>query len=190
LVQHCHRSFRLALLIAEAQSRDVDVEVLFAGVMLHALGLTAAYRSPNVRFEVASANTARAFVRDHGMSRKRADNVWDVAALHGTGGISECKSPETAAGAHGIGADVTGLGLAQFDREQIDRIMVTRPGFARPFIDAIVADLRDKPQLASSTWMTTVAAEHIPGFHQSSIELLALNSPYERPQEQPPSDCP
>jgi hypothetical protein len=59
--------------------------------------------------------------------------------------------------------------------------MATRPGFARPFIDAIVTDLRDKPQVASSTWMTTVAADHIPGFHQSSIEQLALNSPYEHP---------
>jgi hypothetical protein len=25
------------------------------------------------------------------------------------------------------------------------------------------------------------AADHIPGFHQSSIEQLALNSPYEHP---------
>src|SRR6266540_3039569 len=69
LVQHCHRSFQLALLIA--------------GVMLHDLGLTPTYHAPDVRFEVASANAARAFVMDHGMSRKRADHVWDVAALHG-----------------------------------------------------------------------------------------------------------
>ncbi len=181
LVQHCQRSFQLASLIAAAQGTDVDVEVLFAGVMLHDLGLTAAYHSPDVRFEVASANAARAFVLEHGMSRKRADNVWDVAALHGTGGISAFKSPETATGADGIGADVTGLGLEQFDQEEISRIMATRPGFAGPFIDAIVTDLRDKPQVASSTWMTTVAADHIPGFHQSSIEQLALNSPYEHP---------
>jgi HD domain len=181
LVQHCQRSFQLALLIAAGQGRDVDVEVLFAGVMLHDLGLTPTYHAPDVRFEVASANAARAFVLEHGMSRKRADNVWDVAALHGTGGISDFKSPETATGADGIGADVTGLGLKQFDQDQINQIMATRPGFARPFIDAIVTDLRDKPQVASSTWMTTVAADHIPGFHQSSIEQLALNSPYEHP---------
>src|SRR6266545_3822601 len=95
--------------------------------MLHDLGLTPTYHAPDVRFEVASANAARAFVLDHGMSRKRADHVWDVAALHGTGGISDFKSPETATGADGI------------------------------------------------------AADHIPGFHQSSIEQLALNSPYEHP---------
>ncbi len=181
LVQHCQRSFQLALLIAAARGREIDVEVLFAGVMLHDLGLTPTYHASDVRFEVASANAARAFVLDHGISRKRADNVWDVVALHGTGGISAFKSAETATGADGIGADVTGLGLEQFDQDEINQIMATRPGFAGPFIDAIVADLRDKPQVASSTWMTTVAADHIPGFHQSSIEQLALNSPYEQP---------
>ena len=181
LVQHCQRSFQLALLLAAARGLQVDVEVLLAGVLLHDLGLTPTYHAHDVRFEVASANAARALVLEHGMARKRADNVWDVAALHGTGGISDFKSPETAAGADGIGADVTGLGLEQFDQDQINQIMATRPGFARPFIDAIVTDLRDKPQVASSTWMTTVAADHIPGFHQSSIEQLALNSPYEHP---------
>src|SRR6266566_7894449 len=32
LVQHCQRSFQLALLIAAAQRLHIDVEVLFAGV--------------------------------------------------------------------------------------------------------------------------------------------------------------
>ncbi len=182
LVEHCQRSFQLALLIASARGLDVDVEVLFAGVMLHDLGLTPIHHAPEVRFEVASANAARALVLEHGMSRKRADNVWDVAALHGTGGISDFKSPETATGADGIGADVTGLGLERFDQDRINQIMATRPGFARPFIEAIVADLRDKPQVANLTWMTTVAQDHIPGFQQPSIEQLALNCPYEKPQ--------
>src|SRR6266705_4707426 len=173
LVRHCQRSFQLAVLLAAARGLHIDAEVLFAGVLLHDLGLTPTYHAPDVRFEVASANAARAFVLDHGMSRKRADHVWDVAALHGTGGISDFKSPETATGADGIGADVTGLGLEQLDQNEVSQIMATRSGFARPFIDAIVADLRDKPQVASSTWMTTVAADHLPGFQQSSIEQLA-----------------
>lgn len=152
---------------------------MHAGVLLHDLGLTPEFHSSTVRFEVASAQAARAFVLDHGMSRNRADNVWDVCALHGTGGISTYKSPETNAGYAGIGADVTGLGLDQFDQQEINQIMATRKGFARPFIDAIVTDLRDKPEVASSTWMTTIAAHHIPGFQQSDIEQLALDSPYE-----------
>jgi HD domain len=190
LVEHCRRSFQLAMLFAAARDLDVDVEVMFAGVMLHDLGLTPAYHSPTVRFEVASAGAARAFVLDRGMSRRRAENVWDVAALHGTGGIAALKSPEAAAGAAGIGADVTGLGLERFDPRLIGQIMATRPGFARPFIDAIVADLRDKPQVASSTWMATVAQDHVPGFNQPSIERLALASPYEHPKSVGPGEAP
>jgi hypothetical protein len=182
LIDHCHRSFELAILIAAGGGIDLDVEVMFAGVLLHDLGLTARFHSPDVRFEVASANAARDLVRAHGMSPARAEKVWDVAALHGTGGISDSKSPETSVASDAIGTDVTGLGLERFDPGDIARIMATRPGFAKPFIDAIVTDLRDKPHVASSTWMTTIAADHIPSFHQSSIEQLALADPFENPQ--------
>ena len=188
LVDHCQRSFELALLIATAGDVDLgvdlDVEVLHAGVLLHDLGLTPRFHSPTLRFEVASANAARDLVRAHGMDPARADKVWDVAALHATGGIADCKSPETAVAAAAIGTDVTGLGLDRFDPDDIARIMATRPGFARPFIDAVVTDLRDKPQVASSTWMATIAADHIPGFHQARVEQLALAHPFETVKQQ------
>jgi hypothetical protein len=64
-----------------------------------------------------------------------------------------------------------------FDQDEISQIMATRPGFARAVIDAIVTDLHDKPQVASSTWMTTITQDLIPGFHPSSIEQLALDYP-------------
>jgi len=60
---HCQRSFRLAMLIASAQDADIDIEVVYVGIMLHDLGQTTRYNSPTVRFEVAGANAARAFVR-------------------------------------------------------------------------------------------------------------------------------
>jgi hypothetical protein len=180
LVDHCHRSLELAMLIAEERGVHVDGEVLFAGVLLHDLGLTPRFHSSEVRFEVASANAAREVVLAQGMTTTRAELVWDVAALHATGGIADSKSPETSVASDAIGTDVTGLGLERFVPADLARIMGTRPGFARPFIDAIVADLRDKPQVASSTWMTSVAADHIPGFRQSSIERLAFAHPFEK----------
>ena len=75
---------------------------------------------------------------------------------------------------------MTASGLEQFDPATIDRIMATRPRFAQPFIEAVVADLRDKPQVANSTWMATIAADHIPGFHQTPIEQLAHTCRYEK----------
>jgi hypothetical protein len=179
LIDHAHRSFQLALLIAEDDGLDLDVEVLHAGVLLHDLGLTARFHQSGVRFEVAGANAARELVLALGMEAARAERVWDVAALHGTPGIAECKSPEASVGARAIGLDVAGVGLERFDPDQVGRIMATRPGFAEPFIRAVVACLRDDPQVASSTWMGTVAADHLPGFRQSSVERLALAHPFE-----------
>jgi hypothetical protein len=182
LVDHCRRSFRLAMLVAAARGADIDVEVVYAGVMLHDLGLTPRYHSTAARFEVASADAARAFVRRHGMSAERAEKVWDAAALHGTGGIADAKSPETAVAAAAIDADVTGRGLRQFDQDVISEIMQSRPGFAEPFIRAVVTDLGDKPEVASSTWMATIAQEHIRDFRQNSVEKLARANPYEQPK--------
>jgi hypothetical protein len=181
LIDHCHRSVELASLIVAAGNIALDEEVLFAGVLLHDLGLTQRFHSSEVRFEVASANAARDLALDYGLSAERAANVWDVAALHATGGISDFKSTETAVGSDAIGRDVIGYGLDEFDPDVVARIMETRAGFAEPFIQAIVADLQDKPQVASSTWMTTIAAKYIPGFHQNDIEELALADPWENP---------
>jgi hypothetical protein len=181
LIDHCHRSVELASLIVDAGNIALDEEVLFVGVLLHDLGLTQRFHSSEVRFEVASANAARDLALANGMGDERAANVWDVAALHGTGGISDFKSAETAVGSDAIGRDVIGYGLDEFDPDVVAKIMETRAGFAEPFIQAIVADLQDKPQVASSTWMTTIAAKYIPGFHQSVIEDLALADPWENP---------
>jgi hypothetical protein len=180
LGDHCQRSYELAVLIAAAGHVKVDLEVLYAGVLLHDLGLTSRFHSSSARFEVASADTARSFVRDHGMSPKRAEDVWDVVVLHGTGGIAAYKSVETLMAADGIGRDVTGLELDEFPKHVVDRIMATRPGFAQPFIDAIVTDLQDKPQVANGTWMMLIAEAHVPDFTPVSVELLAFNDPYEQ----------
>jgi hypothetical protein len=182
LIDHCHRSVELGSLIVAAGNIDLDEEVLFVGVLLHDLGLTQRFHLSEVRFEVASADAARDLARAYGMSPARAEKVWDVAALHGTGGISDFESPETAVGSDAIGRDVIGYGLDEFDPEVVARIMATRAGFAEPFIQAIVTDLQDKPQVASSTWMTTIAAKYLPGFHQNDIEELALADPWENPQ--------
>jgi hypothetical protein len=179
LANHCQRSYDLATLIANAGHVSVDLEVLYAAIKLHDVGLVQQFHSSSARFEVASADAARSFVSDHGLSPKRSQDVWDAVVLHGTGGIAAHKTVETFVTADGIGRDVTGLDLEEFDQDVIDRIMETRRGFAQPFIDAIVADLQDKPQVANGTWMMLIAEAHIPDFHPISVETLAFDDPYE-----------
>jgi hypothetical protein len=178
LVDHCHRSLELALLIAAASGADLESRCSTPACCCTTSGSSRGSTSPTLRFEVASADAA------HGMDPARADKVWDVAVLHATGGIADCKSPETAVVADAIGTHITGLGLDRFDPDDLARIMATRPGFARPFIDAVVTDLRDKPQVASSTWMATIAADHIPGFGQARVEQVALAHPFETVKSQ------
>jgi HD domain len=179
LADHCQRSYELAVLIAATERISVDLDVLYAAVLLHDLGLTPQFHSSTARFEVASADAARSFARDHGLSPARAEAVWDAVVLHGTGGIAAFKSVETSVAADGIGRDVTGLELDEFPKDVVNRIMATRPGFAKPFIDAIVTDLQDKPQVANSTWMMLIAEAHIPSFQPVSVETLAFADPYE-----------
>jgi hypothetical protein len=100
LVDHCRRSFRLAMLTAAKHAR-ID-----AKVMLHALGRTASDHCPAVRLEAASPNARAALGRHHGQSAHRAQMVWDVAVLHRTGGSADAKSRETALGAAAIGTDL------------------------------------------------------------------------------------
>jgi hypothetical protein len=49
------------------------------------------------------------------------------------------------------------------------RIMATRPGFARPFTGAVVTDLRDESQAASSASMAAIAPATSPGFGQARV---------------------
>jgi hypothetical protein len=182
LLQHCQRSFELAVLIGAVEEVRVDLEVLYVGALLHDVGLTRRFHSAETRCEVASADVARSFARERGMSPSRAEIVWDVVALHGTSSIATHKSAEASLAARAIGADVTGLGLDPFPQDVIEKIMTSRPGFAQPFIEAVVADLEDKPEVAHGTWMAAIADAHIADFHPVSVEELAFENPFERAQ--------
>jgi hypothetical protein len=74
------------------------------------MGLTKKYRSATERFEVDGANTARDFLRQHGIAQASIGIVWDAVALHTTPGIPQHKEPEVALVTAGVEMDVLGLG--------------------------------------------------------------------------------
>ena len=59
------------------------------GVMFHDMGLTHQHSTAHERFEVDSANTARDFLRSHGIAQQDIDTVWTAIALHTTPGIPQ-----------------------------------------------------------------------------------------------------
>ena len=67
LYNHSTRVFYFGALAGQRQKLKFDSELLYVGAMFHDMGLTKQYRSATERFEVASANAAREFLRPHGI---------------------------------------------------------------------------------------------------------------------------
>jgi len=111
LFNHAMRSWLFATVIARARNTSHDAEVLAVATVLHDLGLSVAF-ADGLRFEVEGANTAREFASAAGMSRRRAQLVWDSIALSSTPSIGLYKEPEVALCAAGVWLDWSGRGYA------------------------------------------------------------------------------
>src|ERR1700751_363722 len=67
LFHHSSRVYYWGALTGKRRGLHFDPELLYAGAMFHDMGLAPQYASADKRFEVDSANTARAFFRKHGI---------------------------------------------------------------------------------------------------------------------------
>ena len=110
LFNHAVRSWLFAAKIGQSKGIDYDREVVAVGTLLHDIGLTAGVSGPN-RFEVNGAAAARSFIKERGLSDRRAQLIWDLVALNSTPSIALHKEPEVALGTMGIGLDYGGFGF-------------------------------------------------------------------------------
>src|SRR5262245_27836238 len=110
LFNHAMRSWLFAAKIGRAKAMTWDDEVVAVGVILHDIGLTGGVQGEH-RFEVNGANAARAFIKERGLSDRRAQLIWDLVALNSTASIALHKEPEVALGAMGIALDYGGFGF-------------------------------------------------------------------------------
>src|ERR1700751_3820136 len=90
------RVYYFGALAGKHRGLRFDPELLYAGAMFHDMGLTPQHSSAVERFEVDSANTARDFLRGHGISQADLDTVWTAIALHTTPGIPQHMHPVVA----------------------------------------------------------------------------------------------
>ena len=97
--------------------------------VLHDLGLTDRYTAED-RFEVDSANAARAFLKDRGISTQQTQVVWDAIALHTTPSIALHKEPEVSATHSGIAVDVIGVGLDRIPQDKLRAVLSEFPRLA------------------------------------------------------------
>src|SRR5207253_4541515 len=69
LFHHSSRVYYWGALAGKRRGLRFDAELLYAGAMFHDMGLTHQHSTAHERFEVDSANTARDFLRSHGIAQ-------------------------------------------------------------------------------------------------------------------------
>lgn len=165
LVAHCERSARFAALLAARDGAGLDHEAMYVGVLLHDLGLSPRFDGPE-RFEVRGANATRELLHDLGWERARVETVWDVVALHTSREIARHKSPEADYANRGISLDIRARPPADLDAGIVRAVLDEWPRatFPAAMSDALIAEVRARPNAVRSTWLEHVAVEHVDGF--------------------------
>src|SRR5262249_19779159 len=126
LFNHAMRSWLFAEAIGRIKGIDYDREVVAIGTVLHDIGLTASVSGPN-RFEVNGADAALSFIKDKGLSDRRAQLIWDLVALNSTPSLALHKESEVAVGTMGIGLDYGGFGVQALPAGDLERILGAFP---------------------------------------------------------------
>ncbi|HTU25242.1 MAG TPA: HD domain-containing protein [Pirellulales bacterium] len=178
LFAHSLRVYLFGSLRGRHRGLTVDPELLYFGAVFHDLGLTPKYRSPDHRFEIDSANTAREFLRSAGIEEQVAEVVWDAIALHTTPEIPWHKRPEIALVTGGVEADVLGDGLDEITAADRDAVIAAYPrtDFKRGILQAFSEGFRFKPASTFGTMNTDVLEKTLPGYRRPNFcELIAAN---------------
>ena len=126
LFNHAVRSWLFAAKIGHLKGIDYDHEVVAVGTILHDIGLTAGVSGSN-RFEVNGAAAALSFVKERGLSNRRAQLIWDLVALNSTPSIALHKEAEVALGTMGIGLDYGGFFFELIPSADITEILRAFP---------------------------------------------------------------
>ena len=147
LFDHSRRVFLFGVLQGRRRGLTPDLELLYAGAMFHDIGLTSAYRSSNLRFEVDGANAAREFLLERGVNEGDARKVWLSIALHTTPNVPEFLEPEIALVTAGVETDVLGIGRDDLSDEVLEAVTAAhpRPDFKRRILQAFTEGNQHRP---------------------------------------------
>jgi len=179
LFHHSSRVFLFGALVGQQKCLRFDPELLLAGAMFHDIGLTEAYRTSPLRFEVDGANAARDFLRARGVPESSIEIVWDAIALHTTPGIPEHKEPEVALVNAGVEMDVLGRDYDSLSKEQREAVLAAHPRgdhFKCGIIDAFYEGMKHRPETTFGTMNDDVLAYKDPTFQRRDFCQLITGS--------------
>jgi hypothetical protein len=178
LFDHSRRVFMFGMLQGRRRGLQADPELLYAGAMFHDLGLTERYRTSTLRFEVDSANAARAFLLERGVDEADAAKVWLSIALHTTPGIPEFLEPEIALVTAGVETDVLGIDRDALSPEALAAVTTAhpRPDFKRRILTAFNDGMKHRPDSTFGTVNADVLEHFDPGFRRDNFVDIILGN--------------
>lgn len=180
LYNHSNRVYFFAAEEGRRQGLRFDPELLYVSAAFHDLGLLREYSSASERFEVDSANAAKAFLISHGIPNEAAQTVWEAIALHTTPGVTPYMKPEVSLFYTGIGLDVVGIGFDQFSAELREEIVAEYPreNFNGEIAAAFFGGFAHKPASTWATVMAGVCERFIPDYRSPNHCDIIARSPF------------
>ena len=178
LFHHSCRVFLFGALTGKKKNLVHDPVLLYIGALFHDMGLTKPYRTMR-RFEVDSADTARDFMRRHGLPEQSVELVWTAIALHTTPGIPEHMKPEIALVTAGVEMDVLGFGFPNVADAERAAVLEAHPRSARfkqDIIDAFYEGNAYRPESTFGDVNADVLALKDPSFHRIDFCQTILHS--------------
>jgi hypothetical protein len=179
LYNHSRRVFLWGALTGERRALKYDPELLYLGAMFHDMGLTEAYSSPDLRFEVDGANAARKFMKAYGLAERDIEDVWTAIALHTTPGIPEHMRPTIALVTAGVEMDVLGIAYHDFTPEQRDHVCAhhaREANFKENIIDHFAQGIIKKPLTTFGNVKADVLALKDPTYQRLNFCSIILGS--------------
>ena len=180
LFNHAMRSWLFAAKIGQLKGIDYDLEVVAVGTILHDIGLSAGVSGSN-RFEVNGAAAALSFVKERGLSNRRAQLMWDLVALNSTPSIALHKEAEVALGTMGIGLDYGGFGFELIPSADMTEILGAFPRLKMKdkFAETCCHLVAAKPETSSDNFLRDFGERFVPGYRPISAVDLLMNAPFE-----------
>src|ERR1700756_1433290 len=140
--------------------------------MFHDMGLTHQHSTTQERFEVDSANTARDFLRSHGVHQQDIEMVWTAIALHTTPGIPQHMHPVVALVTAGVEMDVLGIGFDDYSETQRRVVVHEHPRtdqFKEDIIETFYEGIKHKPDTTFGNVKADVLAAKNPRFRPANF---------------------
>ena len=179
LFHHSRRVFLFGALQGRRRGLHPDLELLYVGAMFHDVGLTEAYRTSQLRFEIDGANAARDFLLQRGVDDAAARKVWLSIALHTTPGVPEFLEPEIALVTAGVETDVLGIDRDKLPEAVLDAVTAAhpRPDFKNRILRAFTDGNVHRPRTTFGNVNADVLAHYDNSFVRDDfVDIILSNS--------------